>query len=99
MKKILTAVLAVTVLAAMVILAGPGMAQFDPGKQLGPKGKVTGPPLSPALQSAKDADNKERLEAQLKANAARQKAEKERAEALKKAQGVGKVQPTAPAKK
>jgi hypothetical protein len=37
MKKILTAALAAAVLAAMVVLAGPGMAQFDPGKQLDPK--------------------------------------------------------------
>lgn len=98
MRKILTAVLAVTVMASMVILAVPGMAQFNPGKQLGPKSKMTGPPLNPAQQAQADKLAKERLEVQLRENAERKKAEKDRAEKLKNAKSVMKVPVNAPLK-
>jgi len=98
MKKILTVVLTVAALAAMVILTRPGMAQFDPGKQLGPKPKTTAQPLTPAQQAQADKLAKEKLEAQLKANAEREKAEKARAEELKNAKSVKKAPVNAPPK-
>lgn len=91
MRKILTAVLVATVVVSMAILAVPGMAQFDPGKQLGPKSKMAGPPLNPAQQAQADKLAKEKLEIQLRENAERKKAEKARAEELKNAKGIMKV--------
>jgi hypothetical protein len=98
MKKILTGVLTVAFLAAMVILAFPGMAQFDPGKKLGPKPKTTEPSLNPTQQAQADKLAKERQDAQLKANAERKKAEKARAEELNNAKSVTKVPVNAPPK-
>lgn len=98
MKKILTLVLTMAAFSAMVIFAGPGMAQFDPGKQLGPKPKTTAPPLTPAQQAQADKLAKERLEAQLRANAEREKAEKARSEELKNAKSVTKVPVNTPPK-
>jgi len=98
MKRILKVVLTVAVLAAMVMLARPGIAQFDPGKQLGTKPKTTAPSLNPAQQAQADKLAKERLEAQLKANADRKKVEKDRAEELKNAKSVTKVPVNAPPK-
>lgn len=89
MRKILTAVLILTVPAVVVLSAGPVPA-FDPAKQLPPKSKMTGPPTSPAMAET-DKQAKERLERQLKMNAERTRAEKAREEELKKATYVGKV--------
>jgi len=79
---------ATAVLSLTFCLLPSAAAQFDPGKQLGAPPKSAGVPLSPARQAEADKLAKERLEAQLKANAERKKAEKARDEAKKNAQSV-----------